>query len=553
MVIELYVRHCNKVCKKYILQPYAQKKPWREKGGRTMRRSMMMSKIVFFAAVMLVTIGWQEVAAQSKRLAFTIDAPPYRQLEAQAIAEQLKKIGIQAEARIWEKIVLQDQVQSGERNAYLTDWGSSYFDPFDLGEPKLTTGGRGNFSFYTNPKVDEWLKMASNSSDNVARKEAYFKVQTSVFNDAPWIFGYFLKNIEAASTDVENWGPAVDNRVNLHDVKLKKGESIVVGMNVNAFITLDPAMYRDRDTETVIRNMFDGLVTRTNGADVVPELAESWEEVDPTTFVFTLRPHVKFHNGDPLTADDVVFTFERVLTAGGVGGQSSPRKGLLGPLQKVEKISAQKVKFVLGNPFPPFFQALVHFQIVPQKYIKEVGDKAFADKPIGTGPFKFVKGKLDAEVVMERFEEYYGGSPKLPPVGLAKVKKAVFRTMPEPSTRVAALLAGELTIIQAIPTDLVEKLKKSNRVQLKTVEGTRSYQIELNNKKPPFDDLRVRQAVNMAVDWDNILKNIYLGYATRLPTCFLPSGFGYDTNLKPYPYNPEKAKALLKEAGYEAK
>jgi len=94
--------------------------------------------------------------------------------------------------------------------------------------------------------------------------------------------------------------------------------------------------------------------------------------------------------------------------------------------------------------------------------------------------------------------------------------------MPEPSTRVAALLAGEVTIIQAIPTDLVEKLKKSNRVQLKTVEGTRSYQIELNNKKPPFDDVRVRQAVNMAVDWDKILKNIYLGYATRLPTCFLP-------------------------------
>ena len=518
-----------------------------------MRRSMMMSKVVFFAVVLMLAIGWQEAGAQSKRLAFTLDAPPYRQLEAQAIAEQLQKIGIQAEARIWEKIVLRDQVKSGDRNAYLTDWGSAYFDPFDLGEPKLTTGGRGNFSFYANPEVDEWLKMASNSSDNPARKEAYFKVQTAVFNDAPWIFGYFLKNIEAASANVENWSPAMDNRVNLHDVKLKKGDTIIVGMNVNAFVTLDPAMHRDRDTETVIRNMFDGLVTRTNGADVVPELAEGWEEENPTTYVFTLRPDVKFHNGDLLTADDVVFTFERVLKEGGVGGQSSPRKGLLGPLQKVEKMSDRKVKFVLGNPFPPFLQALVHFQIVPQNYVKEVGDQTFAEKPVGTGPFKFVKGKLDSEVVMERFEEYYGGSPKLPPVGPAMVKTAVFRAMPEPSTRVAALLAGEVTIIQAIPTDLVEKLKKSKRVQLKTVEGTRSYQIELNNKKPPFDDVRVRQAVNMAVNWDKILKNIYLGYATRLPTCFLPSGFGYDANLKPYPFNPEKAKALLKEAGYEAK
>lgn len=518
-----------------------------------MRRSMMMSKVVFLAALVLLAIGWQEAAAQSKQLVFTLDAPPYRQLEAQAIAEQLKKIGIQAEARIWEKIVLRDQVASGDRNAYLTDWGSAYFDPFDLGEPKLTTGGRGNFSFYANPKVDEWLKMASNSADNDARKEAYFKVQKAVFDDAPWIFGYCLQNIEAAAAEVENWAPAMDNRVNLHDVKLKKGDTIVVGMNVNAFVTLDPAMHRDRDTETVIRNMFDGLVTRTNGAEVVPELAEGWEELNPTTYVFTLRPNVKFHNGDPLTADDVVFTFERVLAAGGIGGQSSPRKGLLGPLQKVEKIGDGKVKFELTNPFPPFMQALVHFQIVPQKYIKEVGDQAFAEKPIGTGPFKFVKGKLDSEVVMERFEAYYGGSPKLPPVGPAKVKKAVFRTMPEPSTRVAALLAGEVTIIQAIPTDLVEKLKKSSRVQLKTVEGTRSYQIELNNKKPPFDDVRVRQAVNMAVDWGKILKNIYLGYAAQLPTCFLSSGFGYDPNLKPYPYNPDKAKALLKEAGYQVK
>jgi peptide/nickel transport system substrate-binding protein len=99
----------------------------------------------------------------------------------------------------------------------------------------------------------------------------------------------------------------------------------------------------------------------------------------------------------------------------------------------------------------------------------------------------------------------------------------------------------------------VDRLSKSDRVQVKTVEGTRSYQIELNNKKPPFDDARVRKAVNMAVNWDNILKNIYLGYATRLPTCFLPSGFGYNPNLTPYSFDPEKARQLLKEAGYETK
>lgn len=518
-----------------------------------MRPTGKVSMAVLLTALVLVSIGWQEAGAQSKHLAFTLDAPPYRQMEAQAIVEQLKAIGIQAEARIWEKIVLRDQVSSGERLAYLTDWGSAYFDPFDLGEPKLTTGGRGNFSFYSNPKVDEWLRTGSTSADNALRKSAYFEAQNAVFNDAPWIFGYLLENIEAASADVKSWAPSMDNRVNLHDVELAKGNTVIVGMNVNAFVTLDPAMHRDRDTETVIRNLFDGLVTRTNGSDVVPELAEKWEEVNATTYVFTLRSGVRFHNNDALTADDVVFTFARVLSEGAVGGQSSPRKGLLGPLEKVEKIDETNVRFILAKPFPPFLQALVHFQIVPMKYIKEVGDKVFAEKPVGSGPFKFVKGKLDSEVVMERFDGYYGGAPKIPPVGPAKVGKVVFRTMPEPSTRVAALLAGEVSIIQAIPADLVDRLKKSNRIQVKTAEGTRSHQIELNNKKPPFDDVRVRQAVNMAVDWDKILTSIYLGYAQRLPTCFLPSGFGYNPDLKAYPYDPGKAKSLLKQAGYDVK
>jgi peptide/nickel transport system substrate-binding protein len=134
--------------------------------------------------------------------------------------------------------------------------------------------------------------------------------------------------------------------------------------------------------------------------------------------------------------------------------------------------------------------------------------------------------------------------------GPAKLRQVIFRMMPEPSTRVAALLAGELQIIQEVPPDLVDRLKASPGVLVKTVEGTRSYQIELNNKQAPFDDPRVRQALNYAINWDPVLKDIYRGYATRLATCFLASGFGYDPTLKPYPYDPAKARALLREAGY---
>lgn len=489
-------------------------------------------------------------AAEGKRLTFTLDTPPYRQLEAQAIAEQLKSLGIQVEARVWEKVVLRDQVKTGERLAYLTDWGSAYFDPFDLGEPKLTTGGRGNFSFYSNPQVDEALRTGSSVTDPAERQKAYSLVQKTIFNDAPWIFGYVLTNIEAASAKVDGFAPAMDNRINLHDVGFSGGETLVVGMNVNAFVSLDPAMFRDRESETVVRNMFDGLVTRTREAEVVPELAESWTQEDERTYLFTLRQGPTFHNGDPVTVDDVIFTFDRVLKEGAIGGQSSPRKGLLGPLERVEKAGERQVRFILAKPFPVFLQALVHFQIVPKKYIEAVGDAKFAEQPVGTGPFKFVSGKLDNEVVMERFDGYYGGAPDLPPVGPARIKRAVFRVMPEPSTRVAALLAGEVAIIQAIPTDLVDQLSSTPSVKVYTVEGTRSYQIELNTAKAPFDDARVRQAVNYGVNWQDILENIYRGYGVRLATCFLPSGFGYDPAVQPYPYDPQKAKALLREAGY---
>ena len=516
-----------------------------------MSTSLRTLCVVVFLTLALVA-GMSQ-AAQAKPLAFTLDARSYRQLEAQAIAGQLKKLGIKVEVRAWEKSVLRKEMKAKKRTAYLESWGSAYFDPFDLAVPNLTTGGRGNFSFYANPDVDKQLNLGATSTDDAARQKAYFAVQDTIMRDLPWVFGYTKDVIEACSANVTGFAPAMDNRINLHDVAIKGGDTIIVGMNTNAFHSLDPAGYRGRETETLIRNMFDGLVTRTRDGKVVPEMAEKWQLINPTTYEFTLRQGIKFHNGDPLTADDVVFTFKRVLEKGGLGGKSSPRKGLLGPLAKAEKAGDNKVRFVLDKPFPTLLQALVHFQIVPQKYIEKVGVDGFGKKPVGAGPFKFVRGKLDSEVVLRRFDDYYGGAPDLPPVGAAQAKTVVFRTMPESSTRVAALLAGEVHIIQAVPADLLSKLQSSDRVKVLTAQGTRCFHIELNTSKPPFNDIKVRKALNHAINWDLILKNIYQGHAERLATCFLPSGFGYNPALKPVKYDQDLARKLLKEAGYDVK
>lgn len=505
---------------------------------------MRRGTCAFVVAALLGLCAPDVWSAPAKALAFVLDVAPNRANEAQAIAAQLAQVGISAQVRVWQTSVLQPQIISGQRAAYMTDWGSAYFDPFDLAVPKLVTGGRGNYSFYANPVVDKSLKSASSTTNDGVRKAAYFDVQKLVYRDAPWVFGYVLQNIEAQSANVEGWTPAADNSETVYAVGVRGGDSLVVGMRTDSIGTFDPAIPPSRDTETVLRNIFDALVGHTPDGKVVPLLATAWRKVGPATYDFTLRTGVKFHNGDPLTADDVAYTFQRILTPGAIAGRSSPRKDLLGPIARVQKLDDAHVRFVYSAAFPEplLLQALVHFQIVPQKYLGQVGDAAFAAKPVGSGAFRYARGTVDSQIVLERSDTYWAGP--------AKLRQVIFRMMPEPSTRVGALIAGEVQIIQEVPPDLVDRLKASPGVQVKTVTGTRSYQIELNNKQAPFDDPRVRQALNFAINWDPVLKDIYRGYASRLATCFLPSGFGYDPALKPYPYDPAKARALLKEAGY---
>jgi peptide/nickel transport system substrate-binding protein len=287
----------------------------------------------------------EEPESAGETLSLVIDCEANRKDEAEAIASQLRQIGIQAEARTWEWSAMKAEFMAGNRQLYMTDWGSSYFDPFDLAIPKLVTGERGNYSFYSNPEVDDLLSQATSATDDETRKALYHEVQEIIYNDAPWVFGYCLEEIAAASTKVGGWRVSMDSRINLHDVTLEGGDTITVGLGIDKIITMDPGNYRDRDTETVIRNVFDALVTRTWDGEVIPEIAESWEIPDPTTYVFKIREGITFHNGEVLDADDVVFTFERVLQENGIGGQTSPRRGLLGPVASVTKVDPYTVEF----------------------------------------------------------------------------------------------------------------------------------------------------------------------------------------------------------------
>ncbi len=329
-------------------------------------------------------------------------------------------------------------------------------------------------------------------------------------------------------------------------------QTLIVAM-ASAPTSLDPADHRSRESETVIRNMFDGLVTRDTRSGVHLELAEEMNWVDDTTLEVKLRQGVLFHNGDEMTADDVVFSFDRIIQENAIEYpelHTSPRKGLIAPLDSVEKIDDYTVQFNFSGPWPPVMQLMVHQQIVPKAYIEEVGTEGFIAQPIGTGPFKFVEGQLDDQIVLERFDEYWGGPPDLEPVGPACVSEVIFRVIPESSTRVAALLAGEVDIIQAVPAELLDTLDQTPGVVVSTAPGTEPMWLQLNVSDPLFSDVGVRQALNYAIDKDLIIDAIYGGRAVPLPGPLSPFNNFVNTSLSPYPYDPDKALQLLSDAGW---
>lgn len=319
-------------------------------------------------------------------------------------------------------------------------------------------------------------------------------------------------------------------------------------------LTVDPADHRERNSESVIRNMFDGLVTRDAVSGVHNEIGETFNWADDKTLEITLKQGVLFHDGTEMTADDVVYTFDRVIKENMIEYpevHTSPRKGLIAQLESIEKTGDYSVTMHFAAPFPTAMQMLVHQQIVPAAYLGEVGTQAFIEAPIGTGPFKFVSAQPGyTEIVMEKFADYYGGAPDLEPVGAACVDNLVFRIIPEASTRVAALLAGEVDIIQNVPSELVATLEQVPGIQIKTAAGTTPQWMEMNVNAPPFDDVKVRQAMNFAIDKQLIIDTIFGGKAVALPGALSPFNNFANKSLQPYEYNTEKALALLAEAGW---
>ena len=314
--------------------------------------------------------------------------------------------------------------------------------------------------------------------------------------------------------------------------------------------SLDPTNHRSRITQIVLKSMFDSLTTRDSNNHVVPQLAESWELIGDTLWKFKIRKGVRFHDGSILYAGDVKYTLDRVTREGAVDGQTSPRKSLFEPISEVTVEDDDTVFIKTSHPWPNLPMMLSLQEIVPKNYLETVGSKEFTAHPVGTGPFQFIGAEPGKNIILERFDDYYGGSPLKPPVQTASLKKIIFKVVPLHLDQLSMLKTGKCDLIYNVPPESIDILKMASGIRVLKAPATRSHFAEINCVKPPFNDTRVRQAMNYGVDIDSMVKNQFKGQATGLSTILLPDSFGYNPDLKPYPYDPFLSRQLLQAAAF---
>jgi peptide/nickel transport system substrate-binding protein len=323
-----------------------------------------------------------------------------------------------------------------------------------------------------------------------------------------------------------------------------KDSKIVIAQSSDPLF-LDPHGNDEGPTNSVNSNIYDALVFRKGDLSVEPGLAESWEQKDPTTWVFHLRKNVKFHNGDPLTADDVVFSFNHVASHKVVANW-------VAFVDSITKIDDNTVELKTKAPYAPLLKDIARIMIIDKKYVEKVGDDEFNLKPIGTGPYKVTEWVKEDHINMVANEDYWKGKPE--------IKNVVFRPISNEATRTAALLSGEVQLITDVPVRDTDQIKKNNKLEYKGISGLRLIYLTVDVTRDvtpaaeggtnPFKNPKVKEAVQMAIDKEAIVKNVMNGHAFATDQGNPPQVAGYLEGVKTPSYDPDKAKQLLAEAGF---
>lgn len=306
--------------------------------------------------------------------------------------------------------------------------------------------------------------------------------------------------------------------------------------------TLDPHNTTDTESDQIIMMVYDGLLGFDDSMKIVPRLAERYEVApDGVTWTFHLRQGVHFHDGAVLDAEAVKANFDRVLDP----VANHKRLSLFSMIDRVEAVDPSTVRIVTKYPFGAFEPTIAHVSAaIVSPAVARAHGKAFgsaADAVSGTGPYRVVSWKKDQEIVLERFDGYWGTK--------GATRRIVYRPIPEAAARVLALESGDVDVISRIPAADIPRLEQRSDVEVHKLPGVGAQQFRFNVAKKPFTDRRVRQAISYAINRPAIVKNLVASFAVPSTSALTSIMRGY-TNLGEIPYDPDKARALLAEAGY---
>ncbi|MBI4271734.1 MAG: hypothetical protein HY615_15470 [Candidatus Rokubacteria bacterium] len=320
-----------------------------------------------------------------------------------------------------------------------------------------------------------------------------------------------------------------------------KSKEVVIGLGAEPRTMLAVTIV-DWTTNTQLEHIYDRLLDRDpKTLRPKPMLATGWRIVNDTTWEFTLRQGVKFHNGEPFDAQSVKATMDYLKNP----ASKSHYAAYWRLVKEVQIVDPYTVRLVTEKPWPSLIDraSLTDFLVLPAKALRELGPEKLNQHPIGTGPFRFVEWRRDERLVLERNPDYWAG-----PADIARV---TFRFIPEFSARMAALLSGEIDIMKDVPPHVVEAVERSGRAKIRAAVSSRINYLALVNLKPgPMQDPRVRRAINHAVNVDELIAQVLKGRATKICGPLSPANVDY-APVECYTHDPQRAAALLREAGHD--
>ncbi|MBI3962068.1 MAG: ABC transporter substrate-binding protein [Deinococcus sp.] len=322
-------------------------------------------------------------------------------------------------------------------------------------------------------------------------------------------------------------------------LSLAQTRTLVIAQSADAS-TMDPHNHLERVTGIIHSNIFDTLLFRNARGEIIPWLATAWRQIDDVTTEFDLRRGVTFHNGEPFNAQAVKFTVDRVLDP----NYASPQLGQVGQVDHVDIVDDYTVRFVTKAPWPLLLSRLTtNFRIVAPGYYSQNPANVVALNPVGAGPYRLGEWVRDDHVTLVANENYWGGRPPYDQV--------IFRPVPEPATRLAELLGGGAQIVTDPTPDGLTVIRNTPGVHAEIAPSNRMIFLYLKTDiGGPLANKQVRQALNYAVDVNGIIEFVLEGLGTRIATVVTELDFGHDPTIMPYPYDPDRARTLLADAGY---